>query len=107
PSLKKFTTAYRRSRVDHYVSPAQLLDKAQRFLPRPGANCEHADDGADAENDSQRRQNGPGLLRAKIRKRLPYVRWQTHLAMAFVALCGCAAGLFCSLGLASATVSPS
>ena len=52
---------------------------------RAGADGEHADDGADAEDDAERGQQRAGLLRAEVGEGLADIGEADHLERAFMA----------------------
>ena len=53
-------------RFNQEIVDTQLLDKAQRFLPRAGADRQHADYGTNAEDDAERGEDGPRFLGPEI-----------------------------------------
>ena len=78
------------------VANAELLDEAQGFLARAGADGQHANHRAYAEDNAQSRQQGPRLLGAEVGQSLADVgRGEDHCCSAFIALGGAAADLLC------------
>jgi hypothetical protein len=77
------------------VANAELLDEAQGFLAGAGADGQHANHGADAEDNAQSREQGAGLLGAEVGQSLADIGGgEDHCCNAFMALCG-AADLLC------------
>ena len=78
------------------IANAELLDEAQGFLARAGADGQHADHRADAEDDAQSGEQGTGLLGAEVGQSLADVGGgEDHCCSAFMALGGAAADLLC------------
>ena len=75
--------------IDEDVADAELLDEAERFLACAGADGEHTDDGADAEDDAEGGEEGAGLLGAQVGEGLAEVGKEDHLPRAFMAPCCC------------------
>ncbi len=65
-ALLQFLIAGGRPGFDEQIADAELFDEAQGFLARAGADGEHPDDRADAEDDAERGQHGAGLLRPQV-----------------------------------------
>src|SRR4051812_48225923 len=65
-AFEKLVAIHSLTGVDQDVADAELLDETQRLLARAGADGEHPDDRADAEDDAQRCQYGARLLRTQI-----------------------------------------
>src|ERR1019366_4742251 len=110
-ALLQFFLAGGGPRFHQHIAHAQLLDEPQGFLARAGADGQHADHRADAENDAQRGQQRARFLGAQIIECLRGVREDPpqplHRDKAFMALPLVCAFWFSCPGLASATTWPS
>src|ERR1039458_1890727 len=93
-------------RIDEDVAHAKLLDEAERLLLGAGANGQHPDHGANAEDDAEGGEQGAGLLRPQVGHSWADVG-KDHFCRACMAPFCCPAGLVCCSGLDMATTSPS
>src|ERR1017187_9519052 len=65
-ALLEFLLAGGGAGFDEDVADAELLDEAEGFLAGAGTDGEHADDAADAEDDTEGGEQGTGLLGAEV-----------------------------------------
>jgi hypothetical protein len=115
PPLLQLLIVGGRLGIDENVADAELFDELQRLLTRAGADRQHADHAAHAEDNAHRGEQGAQLLRAQIGNRLQQVAEEVsclavrdHLPIAFVAPPGpFSAPLAFWSGLAIATSWPS
>ncbi len=62
-ALREFLVTGSGTRFDKEIAYAQLFDKAQRFGTCAGADGQHGDDCADAEDNAEGGENAAGFLR--------------------------------------------
>ena len=108
-ALLKFLLAGGGARIDQDVAHAQLLDEAQGLFLGAGADGQHPDDRADAEDDAQGREQRARLLRAQVGQRLADVgEAEDHLESAFMApFCWARGGFGLLVGIRHGNQSPS
>src|ERR1035437_6628272 len=86
-ALLKFLLAGGGAGFDEDVADAELLYEAERFLAGAGANGEHTDDAADAEDDAEGGEQGSGLLGAEVGDGLAEVGEKDHRELAGGSAC--------------------
>ncbi len=110
-ALLQFLLAGGGPRLHQHIAYPQLFNEAQGFLARTGADGQHADHRAHAENDTQRGQQRTRFLGAQVIESLRGVGEDPaesfHCDKAFMALPLVCAFWCSSSGLASATTWPS
>src|ERR1019366_8384319 len=77
-ALLEFLLAGGRAGIDQDVADAELFNEAEGFLAGAGADGEHADDAADAEDDAEGSEESAGLLGAQVGDGLAEVGEKNH-----------------------------